>query len=59
MKTYTVPVFIGIKAKNKKIAIEMVMNFMEYALMVSDDGNEIEYCDVGAETEIFEQKEKS
>lgn len=55
MKTYTVPVFIGVRALDKNEAIEKVLEFLEYSL-VAEHGDEVfPYCDIGLEHEVIEQ----
>jgi len=55
MKTFTVPVFLGVRADDKQEAIEKVLEFLEYSL-VAKNGDEIfPYCDIGLEHEVIEQ----
>ena len=55
MKTYQVPVFIGVVADSAEDAKELAMNFMEYALEVGNDDETFAYCDVGRLDEVVEQ----
>ncbi|MBK7804348.1 MAG: hypothetical protein IPJ55_17135 [Chloracidobacterium sp.] len=57
MKTFTVPIFLGVNAENKAEAIEEALSFMEYALDVGNDEETFPYCDVGLEHEVVEQEE--
>lgn len=57
MKTFTVPIFLGVRAETKAEAIEEVLSFMEYALDVGNDEETFPYCDVGLEHEVVEQEE--
>lgn len=55
MQTYTVPVFMGVRAESKQEAIELVLNFMEHALDVGNDAETYPYSSVGNESEVVEQ----
>ena len=57
MKTFTVPIFLGVNAETKAEAIEEALSFMEYALDVGNDEGTFPYCDVGLEREVIEQEE--
>lgn len=57
MNTYTVPVFLGVKANSKEEAVALALNFMEYAVDIGNDANTYPYCDVGSECEVAEQIE--
>lgn len=57
MKTYTVPVFLGVRAESKAEAIEKALEFMEYATDGDFDPEILIYCDIGLEHEVIEQEE--
>lgn len=57
MKTYTVPIFLGVLAENPNEAIDKALGFMEYALDTGNDSSEYPYCDIGHLDEVIEQKE--
>ncbi len=59
MKTYTVPVFLGIRADDKQEAIEKALEFMEYALDTGNDEGTFPYCDIGNLNEVIEQEEQA
>lgn len=56
MKTYTVPIYLGVKAKSKEQAFRITQCFMEYALEVENDNKGFPYCDVGSVDEIIKEK---
>lgn len=55
MKTFTVPVYLGVRAENKTEAIEKALEFMEYATDGDFDPEVHVYCDIGLEHEVIEQ----
>lgn len=57
MKTYTVPVFLGVRADDKQEAIEKALEFTEYATDGDFDPEVHVYCDIGLESEVVEQEE--
>lgn len=57
MKTYTVPVFLWVRAKDKQEAIEKALEFMENALDAGYYSDIFPYCDIGLEHEVIEQEE--
>jgi hypothetical protein len=57
MKTYTVPVFLGVRTESKAEAIEKALNIMEYAVEGDFDPEIYLYCDIGLEHEVIEQEE--
>lgn len=57
MKTYTVPIFLGVKASSKEEAVEIALSFMEHALDVGNDDETFPYCDIGTKQEVIEQEE--
>lgn len=56
MKTFTVPVFLGVNAETKQEAIEEALAFMEYALDTGNDEGTFPYRYVGSIDEIVEQE---
>ena len=56
MKTFTVPVFLGVKAETKTDAIEKTLELWEDALYDLDPDT-FPYCSVGLENEVVEQEE--
>ena len=56
MKTFTVPVFLGVNAETKQEAIEEALAFMEYALDTGNDEGTFPYCDIGNLNEVVEQE---
>lgn len=56
MKTYTVPVFIGVKARDKDEAQQLALNLIEFALDVGNEDNVFPYSYIGNENEIVEQE---
>ena len=59
MKTFTVPVFLGVNAETKQEAIEEALSFMEYALDTGNDEETFPYCYVGNLNEVIEQEDQS
>lgn len=57
MKTFTVPIFLGVRAEDKAEAIEEALSFMEYALDVGNDEETFPYSYIGREHEVVEQGE--
>lgn len=57
MKTYTIPIFLGVRAENPNEAIDKALGFMEYALDTGNDMSDYPYCDIGNIDEVIEQKE--
>lgn len=58
MKTYTVPVFLGVVALDKDEAQQLALRFIEYALDVSNaDVATFPYSYIGNKDEIVEQLE--
>lgn len=55
MKTFTVSVFLGIRADDKQEAIEKALDIMEYAVDGDFDPEILIYCDIGLEHEVIEQ----
>ena len=55
MKTFTVPVFLGVNAETKQEAIEKAYSFLEHALETGNDDETFPYCDIGNEGEVVEQ----
>ena len=55
MKTFQVPVFLGVYAESAEQAQELALSFMEYAVDISDDPDTYVYCDVGNLNEIVVQ----
>ncbi len=58
MKTFTVPVFLGVNAETKQEAIEEAISFMEYALDTGNDEGTFPYCDIGNLNAVIEQEEQ-
>lgn len=53
MKTFTVPIFLGVRAETKAEAIEEALSFMEHALDVGNDEETFPYSYVGREDEVY------
>ena len=58
MKTFTVPVFIGVNAETKQEAIDEALGILEYSLDIHED-NDFPYCDIGNLNEVVEQEEQA
>ena len=58
MKTFTVPVFLGVNAETKQEAIEKALGMLEYSLDIHED-NDFPYCDIGNINEVIEQEEQA
>ena len=56
MKTFTVPVFLGVNAETKQEAIEKALGMLEYSLDIHED-NDLPYCYIGNINEVIEQEE--
>ena len=56
MKTFTVPVFFGVKAETKQEAMEKALAFIEYALDTGNDEETFPYCYIGSIDEDIEQE---
>lgn len=56
MKTFTVPVFLGVNAETKQEAIEEALAFMEYAIDTGNDEGTFPNCCIGNDDEVIEQE---
>lgn len=56
MKTFTVPVFLGVRAETKTDAIEKTLELWEESLY-DIDPDTFPYCYVGLERVVIEQEE--
>lgn len=55
MKTFTVPIFLGVNAEDKADALAKVCSLFEQELF-DFDPEVFPYCDVGIDAEIIEQE---
>lgn len=58
MKTFTVPIFLGVRAEDKAEAFNKVCVLFEQEQFDFDPAT-FPYCDVGLEPEIIEQLEEN
>jgi len=56
MKTFTVPVFLGVRADDKQEAVMKVLELIEDCFY-DVDPEEFPYVDLGREDEVIEQEE--
>lgn len=56
MKTFTVPIFLGVRAETKAEAIEKVLELWEDS-MYDLNSEEFPFCDIGLDREVVEQEE--
>ncbi len=59
MKTFTVPIFLGVNAETNQEAMEATLAFIEYALETGNDEETFPHYYVGSIDEIIEQEEQS
>lgn len=57
MRTFTVPVFLGVNADSPEEAVELALSFMEHAVDTGNDDGAYPYCDIGRADEVIEQLE--
>ena len=58
MKTFTVPIFLGVNAEDKADALAKVCDFLDETLY-DLNSETFPYCDVGLDAEIIEQEIQS
>ncbi len=56
MKTFTVPVFLGVRADSKAEAIEKALELLEN-ILYGLNSSKFPHCDIGLEHEVIEQEE--